>query len=47
MVSFYYYFMFCQITRLLAGKPAIRIDLSKQAKETVSELSIVIYLILN
>jgi len=33
---YFVYFMFCQITRLLAGKPALRIDLSKQAKDIVS-----------
>lgn len=35
---FFIYFMFYQITRLVAGKPSFRIDLSKQAKEIVSEL---------
>lgn len=44
-LTFIIYFMFYQITRLLAGKPAFRIDLSKQAKEIVSELSMVIYLL--
>lgn len=39
------FILFYQITRLLAGKPAIRIDLNKQAKYIVSELSTVIYLI--
>lgn len=33
--------MFYQITRLLAGKTAFRIDLSKHAKEIVSELTMV------
>lgn len=32
---------FLVITRLLAGKPAFRIDLNKHAKEIVSELSII------
>lgn len=35
--------MFYQITRLVAGKPGFRIDLSKHAKEIVSELSMVTY----
>lgn len=37
--------MFYQITHLLAGNPSFRIDLSKKAKETVSELLMVYYLL--
>lgn len=37
--------MFYQITHLLAGNPSFRIDLSKKAKETVSELLMVNYLL--
>lgn len=45
LLLFYYYFMFYQITHLLAGNPSFRIDLSKKAKETVSELLMVNYLL--